>query len=407
MTSAVAAVSASEIIEVANDKARQLEQQVKLLAAASVDAIADTRTLRMVAPTNRSEGDNFPARDRVQFEVVKGGQGLGILISDMAHDQIAQKVDIDKKYYQRMLVNQPQLLCENVNTWLAAEPAKRMLRMMKGLTLVEAGEIASLGATYRLRAFLASSYRPLDNVQLVETVLPVMQEHGAYLSDFSLTDQRLHAKFLTFEREIKNFQAIEIGEIIRMGVYLRNSETGFASLDVSGTIEIKKCHNGLIAPAATRVRHVQSKRNGGEDELDFLSAQTQRLDNAAIFSRVRDTAVAALDENAQSQYAARILSAKATIINPEAPMFEFIGRIGERFELTETEQEVLKEEVVRSNMIEGNFTQFSLSQGMTATARQLDNYDRRVELERAGWEIVSNDTKKLLEAGKQSAKRKN
>lgn len=403
-----------EVIEQSDEKVARLEAQVERLAEASVDAIADTRTLKLAVTPNAPEGDNYPARLRVQ---IAAPNGLAVVISDVAHDQICEKLGIGKPYYQRMLASQPQLLTENVNTWFNAQPEKRLIRMMKPLDDAEAATLAELGATLSLRAFLGATYRPLDNVQLVRTVTPVMKAKGAYLSDFSITEQRLHAKFLTFERDVadirKQYNAAPsthqfVNEIVRMGVYLRNSETGFASLDVSGLIEILKCLNGLIMPASTKQRHVGGKRNGNGDEgMQFLSAQTQRLDNAAIFSRVRDTAIAALDEQAQVGYAEKIITAKATIVEPEIPMFEFIGRIGDTLELTEGEADVLKEEVVRSNVIEGGFTQFSLSQGVTALARQTESYDRRVELERAGWEIVTQDTTKLLAAGRAATKRRN
>lgn len=413
------------VVEAGNDRASQLEAQVERIRAASKDAIAHTQTLTVVdtlsiteALAPEQDGDAIPLGDRV---TIMAPGGLKIAIADVAHDQFAEKLGIPKPYYQRMLATQPALLASNMNTWLKSEPEKRLLRMISPLDDSEAKRLAFTGAEYRLRAFLGAAYRPLDNAELVATVLPVMKEKGAYLADFSITDQRLHAKFLTVEKSVADIRdrvqrtnGALVGahqfmnEIVRMGVYLRNSETGFASLDVAGLIEILKCLNGLIAPAQTKVRHVGSKKNGnGDGELQFLSTQTQRLDNAAIFSRVKDTAIAALDENAQVNYAERIITAKATILSPEQPVFEFIGRLGENLQLTEGETDVLKEEVVRSNVIEGGFTQFSLSQGVTALARQTSDYDRRVELERAGWEIISNDSTRLLEAGRNSARRKN
>ena len=45
-----------------------------------------------------------------------------------AHGQIAAHTGIPKRYYDRMVVDQPDLWAENVNTWLHDEPKKRMVR---------------------------------------------------------------------------------------------------------------------------------------------------------------------------------------------------------------------------------------------------------------------------------------
>ncbi|MBA3645318.1 MAG: hypothetical protein H0W63_04000 [Gemmatimonadaceae bacterium] len=404
-----AALSVPNLIGESDDRVAELERQVNRIALASKDAIADTRTLRVVGQEITNDSDNTDAHlNNVILEV--NGNGPRLSVSGTAHDQFAEKLGIPKVYYRRMLATQPGLLAVNMNRWLNVEPEKRLLRLIGGHDEASNQRLAFTNTDYTIRAFLGASYRPLDNAELVQTVLPELKARGAYLREFSLTDQRLHAKFLTVERDVKDIatgrvlESAFVGEVVRMGVYLRNSETGFASLDVSGLIEILKCLNGLICPAATKVRHIGGKRGADEDGLNFLSSQTQRLDNAAIFSRVRDTVIAALNEEAQVKYAESIITAKATVIEPEVPTFEFIDRIGATLQLTDAENEVLKEEVAYSNVVEGGFTQFSLSQGVTALARQATNYDRRTELERAGWQIITGDTGKLLAAGRATAR---
>jgi len=422
MTAVAVAPEREIIVGESEDKMSALEQQVRHLAAASRDAIADTRTLKVVPFLPASY--DAPLTDRVMIEAPGG---LRLAIGEVAHDQFAEKLGIPKPYYQRMLASQPDLLADNMNRWLNVEPEQRLLRMVTPLNEEHGSRLSIMQAQMTLRGFLGKGYRPLDNAELVAAVLPEVRAKGAILSEFNLTETRLHAKFVTVERDVKDI-VTEIGakmgltfeqararhvidqhEIVAMGVSIRNSEIGFASLDVSGTVRILKCLNYYIAEQQTKVRHVGGKRNGNGDDADlkFLSAQTQRLDNAAIFSRVTDTVKALLDENKQYEYAEKIQQAKATIIEPSIPTFEFIGRIGEQLQLTDGEAEVLKEEVVRSNMIEGGFTQFSLAQGVTALARQSTNYDRKVELERAGWQFIEQDATKLLAAGKAAAKKRN
>lgn len=425
-----------EIIDEATDNESQLERQVRTIGEASTDAVADTRTLRVVALP--------PSESRIEGNiVVEAPGGLKLAVAPIAHDQFAERLGIPKPYYQRMLGGQPGLLAVNMNLWLQQEHDRRLLRMIapynEDLTslfqqIVEQGG-SDYAPTYTIRAFLGASYRPLDNAELVNVLLPVMRERGAALSEFSLTEHRLHAKFLTVQRDVASIveQYAEkygvtvdqakrhytdpktgkdiswVEEVVQQGVYVRNSETGFAALDVRGVFKVLKCLNDYIAEQSARVIHVGGKRgkNGeAENELSFLSAQTQRLENAAIFSRVRDTAVALLDEQAQLNRALAITAAKNEVLALPLPTFEFVGNVARTLDLTEAESAVLQEEVVKSQMVEGGLTRFTVSQGVTALARQTDNYDRRTELERAGWTILDGSTK-LLEAGKAAARRRN
>lgn len=301
------------------------------------------------------------------------------------------------------------------------------MRTIGALDDDEGERLATVGARARIRGFLGASYRPLDNHELIETVLPVMREKGAYLREFNLTDQRLHARFVTFEQSIEDIQqhamakfgmtrdqvrgharvsgtdVAWVNEVIRAGATLRNSETGFATLDVSGFIEILKCLNGLIIPAAVKVRHVGKR--GEVEEAEYLSVQTQTLDNAAVFSRVKDALLATLDEKRIAQGAAIIGDAKVERLALPVPAVEWLGNIGTRYQLNDGERALLQEEALRSSVEEGGFTRFAVSQGVTALARQVPDFDRRTEIERIGWEVLTSPTKALLAAGNDPARR--
>jgi hypothetical protein len=389
-----------EVFAESDEKYGDLERQVFEMARHSTDAVADTRTLKVRAIPR---DELAPEIESVRIEV--NGDGPRIAISEMAHNQLAEKLGIPKPYYRRMLASQPELLAENLNTWLTREPNKNLLRLIGGHDAAAQQQLTRTDSWYILRAFLGASYRPLDNAELLTTVLPLMKEHGAALRDFNLTEQRLHARFIIAEREITS---VKVNEVVRVGAYLRNSETGFATLDVAGFMEILKCMNGMIVPAQVNVRHVGSRKGASEEEgLAFLSTQTQRLDNAAIFSRVRDALVETLSEERQLKQIAAVIAAKESVIRIDEPTFEFVGRVGARLDLTDAEQSVLNEEVVRAQIDEGGLTRFALTQGVTALARRSDSFDRRTELERAGWTILTSDTSKLLAAGRVAAKRKN
>lgn len=418
----------------ARAQAKSLEAQVRTIKQASVDAKADTRTFQMVTTAaamgngvDSIEPGALEPRDRVLLTVP--AQGLRLAIADNAHDQIAARVNIPRAYYQRMLVEAPDLLGDNVNRWFNQNPDTRLVRMLKPTTDTEGQFLHTFDGFGRVRGFLSGRYRPMDNPELMTTILPLAEEHGAFLRDFSLDDQRLHARFATFERSAQSIIAAVAqqhgiteeqakghhrvngrdvtftDEIIRAGFSIRNSETGFATLDVSAFLEILKCLNGMIVPANVKARHVGGKRDVDETGFGWESEQTQRLDNAAVFSRVRDAVLATLDEQVMGRNAARVLEAKATIITLPEPLFEFVGRVGERDGLSDDEIEVLREETHRATIEEGGTTRFAMAQGWTAAAKRVKSFDRRTDFERTGFTWLTDDTTRLLAAGKPDKKK--
>lgn len=64
-------------------------------------------------------------------------------VTDHAHGQIAQRLDIPAKYYNRMRSEAPALLAANVNNWFQEQPERRMIRTLDG----------------KARAFLSDRYR--------------------------------------------------------------------------------------------------------------------------------------------------------------------------------------------------------------------------------------------------------
>lgn len=412
-------------------KAAELTAQVNAISRAKVDAVADTRAFRMeVTPaTKMPAGERVPELWRTQI-VVLGGEadGVRMTLNDTAHDQMANRLGIPKDYYRRLLVDHPALVCANVNTLMHKEADARLFRMLKPITAEDRQRAELTGTKLTLRAVLGKSYRPMDDAELLATVLPVMEQHGAYLREFSLDERRMHAKFLTVEKSVQEIRARVgydatavqgtaaariagrdlswVDEVVRAGAYLRNSETGFASLSVSAVWEILKCLNGMICPAETRQRHVGSRRSADDAELSYLSSDAQLLDNAATMAKVRDALVAALDERKQVANGNLLLLAKAeNVTRPaEVPLFQFVGNIGNALGLTDTETETMKAETMHSVGVEGGETRFSYVQALTATARQMTDYDRRTEYERAGWKLLQGDTTELLKLAAEGAK---
>jgi hypothetical protein len=81
-------------------------------------------------------------------------------INQTAHSQIAARLGIPLKYYQRMQVEAPSLLATNVNEWFVKNRERRMIRLLDN----------------NMRAFLGDRYQRIDNAEIAEVALPVLAQ---------------------------------------------------------------------------------------------------------------------------------------------------------------------------------------------------------------------------------------
>ena len=128
---------------------QELGQELSRQREARKDFISDTRSLAM---------DSSALGGR--FLIALGDDTQEYMIGETAHQQIAARLQIPYRYYQKMQKEYPALLDENVNGWFRQSPERRMIRVLDG----------------NVRAFLSDRYRRLDNLELCAAVLPVIQE---------------------------------------------------------------------------------------------------------------------------------------------------------------------------------------------------------------------------------------
>ncbi len=139
--------------------------EIERQARTKADYIADTRQLCL------AEDGRTLALD---------GHGL-FATRALALQQIGAHTGIPVPYMRRMQSEAPELLARNVNHWFQANPAQRMVRTLDG------------GA----RTFLSSRYARIDNLEVAETILPVLgkvaeQKGGIEIASSEVTENRLY-----------------------------------------------------------------------------------------------------------------------------------------------------------------------------------------------------------------------
>lgn len=181
------------------------------------DLIADTRSLT----ANTEKGKTI-------ITVNTGTDLLDYQVTEIAHRQIAERLNIPFKYYERMRTDFPMLLDANINGWLKLKSEKRMLRTLDG----------------NLRAFLSNRYRRLDNLELVDHILPVIaQMKNCTIASCDITETHLYLKVIN-----KSMKAeITKGDIVQAGFVVSNSEIGLGALKVEPLVYRLVCKNGMIS----------------------------------------------------------------------------------------------------------------------------------------------------------------
>lgn len=333
--------------------AKELERQ----NGTKKDFIAPTKQLELKAePVDGTNGTQVALKLRVN--------GKGVFpVTDIAHGQIAGRLGVPQKYYDRMRSAAPDLLVKNVNHWLQAEPEARMVRTLDG----------------EARAFLSKRYRPLDNADMAEAVLPILQEMGCRLESSALTPSKLYIKAVTERTQFE----IRKGDVVQAGIVISNSEVGMGSVKVEPLIYRLVCSNGMISQDhGLNKYHVGRSGEMGDLAAEFLRDDTRQADDKAFWMKVQDIVRGSLNSDVFAKIVAKLKDAAATPI--EAEVEEVIERAQERFLLKDKE----RGGVLRHLLTGGDLTQYGLVQAITRTSQDVEDYERATELERLGGQVL-------------------
>lgn len=351
---------------------QQLVQQISANHEAARDYIVNPPALEMLAP---GQGER-----NVMMVVQKHG---AFHLRPVAHQQLAEFTGIPKKYYDRMLTEAPDLLSRNVNRWLETEKRPRMVRCLMALDAVSyPGDI---------RAILSNSYRRLDNLDLMEAILPPMRDSGVEIKSCEITERRMYLQVICPWLSAEDpGSGPRKGDIIKAGVVISNSEVGLGSLRVEPLVYRCVCDNGAIMGVSLMKYHIGRRQGGGsgEDIWELLSTETKQADDKAFFLTVRDIVKRALDRDIWDQNVRKLQAAADNKIDyladgtvPDLP--KVVEITAKDRGLTDSEGNAILQHLING----GDLSQYGLGNAVTRVANDLQDYDRAIELERVGGEV--------------------
>ena len=349
-----------------NELAKELERQ----RLARKDFIADTAGLEVVTDSNGV------TKVMMGFTDISGE----FVISDIAHQQIATRLQIPFRYYQKMRLEYPELLDKNINSWFARTNEKRMLRTLDN----------------RLRAFLSDRYRRLDNLELAEAVLPILNEiKGLEIISSEITETHMYIKVIN-----KKLKA-EVGEndIVQAGMVISNSEVGLGSLKVEPLVYRLVCKNGLIVKDYTQKKyHVGKQVDSEESAYEIYRDETLAADDKAFFMKVQDTVRCAVDETKFLLSVNKLIAVKSehTGDNP----IKTVELLADKYILNQNE----RGSILRHFIMGGDDSRFGLVNAVTRASQDIEDYNRATELERLGGELLSLPIKSEIILSDKSSK---
>jgi len=338
---------------------QNLAAEIERRAAGKRDLVVSTRNLQ-VTPELR-----LNVADKEEFAINK-----------VAHDQIAQHVEIPKKYYDKMKDEAPDLLANNINTWFAKYPVPRMVRSLDGTA----------------RALLSDRYRPLENEDLAQAVLPAVLELGLDCMSSQITDNRLYMKFVD-PRVTRELEAVggkfgdgqhKVVRCLAPALTISNSEVGQGALAVLGGVYDSFCSNlASFGERSTRKYHVGGKHEiAGEEVYALLSDETRRKTDAATWAQVGDVVRAAFDRARFDALCDKIAETRNDKI--EGDPVAVVKLTTSRFGLSEaTGTSILR------HLIEGGeLSRFGLYNAVTRASQDVEDYDDASAMERHGAQII-------------------
>ena len=328
------------------------------------------KTINQLVETVVSEDKNkrdFISDTRHVSMMTAGGLEIldigGFSLTDHAHNQIAQRVQIPQKYYDRMRQEAPELLSNNVNHWFQENPEPRLIRTMNG----------------KARAFLSNRYRVLDNYDLLQSIVPKLRDVGCKPESMDITERKLYLKCLFPKIEME----VSVGDVVQAGIVISNSEVGLGSLRIEPLIYRLVCTNGLIAPDGGLVKFHLGRTLSNEKghAFEMYRKETLKATDKAFWMQVTDCIDALLTPEVFDGILDRLRVSKD----------QRITDIPKTVEVTRKHLNLSDEEKVRVMhhlAQDGDLTLYGLTSAVTKTSQEVPDYDRATELERSAWDLL-------------------
>jgi hypothetical protein len=343
----------------------QMASELERRANAKRDFIADTRTL--VATSDGGMQIQFPDNGAVLAAAVAQTitRSVDLGTNNTFRRQAHSHYKVPHDYAERIRTAHPQLYANTLNTFFQKEPTRQMIRTLDG----------------NARAFLSDRYRPLDDFDLAQAVLPEIFKHQEMRVESSqFTEDRFYLKtvFPRIQADVK------VGDPVQIGLVVSNSEVGAGSLQVMPLVYRLVCKNGLISDSYGQKRyHVGKRASGEESAYELYSEGTRQLDDAAFFSKVRDTVRGVLTQTVLDALVLKMRQATEQVIQG-TQIQNVVEVTAKRFGYGENTSGGILRHLIEG----GDLSRYGLMNAITRQSQDEENYETATRLELDGAKII-------------------
>jgi hypothetical protein len=369
---------------------KDLNAEVQRQAGARADYLVNTQaSLRLMPMKDFPKGIALVSLDGGSAELQRWE------LTDTAHDQIASWIEIPRKYYDRLLVDHPDMLMANVNNLFEREPGTRLVRTLDG----------------KCRAFMSDRYRRLDNDAVLANVLPHILGAGqagerAHRVIRSIITDKQMALTVVFTdpalaQNLGKTARGDADDIVLPGFRMENSEVGRGSLRSRGFFYRNYCDNGCVFGQAGEFEfqrnHAGAKLTADMQALVYTD-ETKLASDRALLLELRDMIGAMGRPEIAQKWGDQLRAAKTgdTIVKPLAAIEQLAKSVG----LLEGEKEIALQNLIE----EADYSRFGALNAITAIANRGETSDdRALELEEIGgslltmtqgeWNRIANSTR--------------
>lgn len=316
------------------------------------DFIVNTRNLQIQTNSKGESALSFSLNNKpITFKV-----------NDNAHQQIASRLNIPTRYYQKMQLESPQLLDQTVNDSFKKVAENRMIRTLDGTA----------------RAFLSDRYRRIDNLEICAAIYHFI-ESTKFLSVESagVTDFHLYLKVIN-----KRFKAeISKGNIIQGGFVISNSEVGEGCLKVEPLIFNSVSKNALI------FKDCLHKTNHIGRQFKFSAPceipDDERNYNANILAKLQKDIQSAVSDTGTFDTIIQLLK-QVKQIPLQKNTIKTVESLANDFSLSPNE----RGDILRQLLISEDHSRYGLIQAISAASKISNSYERATELEHIGGALL-------------------
>lgn len=287
-------------------------------------------------------------------------------LTNHAHGQVAGRLEIPKRFYDRVAIEHPGLRSEIVNRMFKDREDKRMIRTIDGTA----------------RAFVSDKFRPYDNHHVMASLMPslkrIRETSGLEIGSCSLTERKLFLE-VTFPGVTAE---VRKGDVVRAGMIISNSEVGSGSLRVEGLIWRMWCTNGAISKSVFSKHHVGRRVGGDVEDYSVFKDETIMADLKAFQLKLRDIVENTISRAWIEAEAGKMRQGLSREIKEPEAMVKLVQK---QFDLQERESKA-----IYRNLCEGKeYTQYGLGNSITALARELEDKDRAYDLQKTGYKVLT------------------